>query len=299
MNLKSLEIPESLSDTGAWLDDLLLSPDLVNTIVELEVLAGDRLTRVQSLDGVLAASEDAVYESGLANVSDSTIRSILRQPALLLELQQRVMMHGGDFWQKKTDANFGTAKATSMFDTASSGSNAATGPGNQAVPANRNKQASFAANGNRKMIFGTLAALAAAVLIMVSIGQFGGGSSSVAKAGWGFSKSGLLTSDVSEGEMLDRLVGATRSWHNKTPGSAGALAKRLHQFDDGCQALLASDLPQLSAATRRSVHQACENCRTSIAALLDSLERGTDLETVRTNAATAVDELATALQRLS
>ena len=47
MNLKSLTIPDQLSELGPWLDQLLVSPELINTIVELEILAGDRLTTVQ------------------------------------------------------------------------------------------------------------------------------------------------------------------------------------------------------------------------------------------------------------
>ena len=110
MSLKSLQIPDGMADMGAWLDELIVSHDLVDTIVELEVLAGDRLTKVQSLDGVLAGSEEAVLESGLARASEMTLRGLLRQPSLLLELQELVMMQGGDFWQQKIDTIFGRPK---------------------------------------------------------------------------------------------------------------------------------------------------------------------------------------------
>ena len=104
MSLKSLSIPDQLPEIGVWLDELLVSPNLVDTIVEIEVLAGDRLATDQSLDGVLAGADQIVFESGLAKSDESVIRGFLRQPSLLLKLQEQVLMHGGDYWQYKADA---------------------------------------------------------------------------------------------------------------------------------------------------------------------------------------------------
>ena len=302
MNLKSLTIPDQLSELGPWLDQLLVSPELINTIVELEILAGDRLTTVQSLDGVLAGSQEAVLESGLGKSAEATLRALLRQPSLLLELQERVMMHGGDYWQKKVDAVYGTANTTAAV----SGLGTAAGDAGTTSQAPRKvsnvRSAGTSHQWNSKRVVGMLAALAAALLVMVSVwqpwSQSGPGASSVAKSDWGFSKSGLLKSNLSEDEMLSKLAAASQAWHNKTPSSAKQLEKRLLEFDGGCKALLASTLPQLSKRSRDKVHQACRECREDIATQLAAIQNGQNFETIRANANAAIDTLTQSIETL-
>jgi len=230
MNLKSLSIPDSLPELAHWLDDLLVSADLLDTILELEVLAGDRLTDIQTLDGILVEAQDSVITADLAQAQESTVRSFLRQPSLLLELQELVMMHGGAYWRNKADAAFGTPRM-------------AIDRGKDISTANPKTHSTSIANSGwsqAQKMAGVIAALAAAVLIMFSISQLGGGDSSVAVAKWGFAKSGLLETSMPESEMLDRLASASASWHNKVPANAEQLEKRLREFDFGCQTLLNS-----------------------------------------------------------
>ena len=300
MNLNSLQIPDSLAETGIWLDDLLVSPDLVDTIVELEILAGDRLTKIQSLDGVLAGSENRVYESGLASANESVIRSLLRQPSLLLELQEKVMMNGGKYWQEKTNHAYSTTNAGVVLR----GLGADVSSASTSAPVDSSKPSQVVTTKsnegwNQKQVFGLVAALAAALLVMVSIWQPWGQGSTVAKANWGFSKSGLLSSDTSEAEMLEQLVDASASWHNKTPASKEQLEKRLREFDQGCKMLLNSDLPQLSATNRRAVHNACEDCRSAIAQQLSALKSGAGLAKVQAGSDKAIDQLTSSLRTLS
>ena len=301
MSLKSLSIPDQFPEIGIWMDDLLVSSDLIDAIVQLEVLAGDRLTKVQSLDGILAGSPERVVTSGLAGANESTLRALLRQPSLLLELQERVMMHGGEYWQQKVDANFGNPRTTSIFDSASSGANTdVEEPTPHAIAASQSYHgpAVVKSNANQKIIFGVLATLAAAALIMISLPQFGGGSS-VAKANWGFAKSGLLESNISESEMLDQLAAASAAWHNKTPATRDELADRLRAFDQGCGDLLASRLTQLSPINRDAVHAACEDCREAIAQQLAALADGGDITRIQSNADAAIDTLTRAIERLT
>lgn len=298
MNLKSLTIPDQLPELGAWLDNLLVSTELINTIVELEILAGDRLTKVQSLDGVLAGSKSTVYESGLSSVSESTLRSILRQPSLLLELQEQVMMHGGDYWQKKTDEAFDKTNSKSIFNPQGSEAPKDNDASSHLATPGKSQNNSHSGTWSQTKIFGAIAAMAAAILLMVLIPQFMGGGSSVASGDWGFAKSGLLDSNISESEMLDQLAKASAAWHNKTPQTSNELAERLREFDQGCRALLASNLPQLSPANRIAVHAACENCRTDIAAQLDALRNGADLTQTQTNSNAAIDKLTRSIERL-
>ena len=134
---------------------------------------------------------------------------------------------------------------------------------------------------------------------MFSIGQFGGSGFSIAKAEWGFTKSGLLESDISEAEMLDQLAAASAAWYNKTPTTPTGLAKRLREFDQGCQALLASRLKQLTPSNRSAVHNACEDTREAIAQQLAAIARGGDINQIQSNADAAIDSLTRAIQRLT
>ena len=296
MNLKTLSIPDQISEIGGWLDDQLVSPDLIETIVQLEVLAGNRLSTVQSLDGVLATDRTAVLERGLTGVPETTIRAFLRQPALLLELQEQVLMHGGDYWQTKTDAKFGVSE-TSGLALGSPSTEEVKAPKQVTTEAGGNVRQTPVAGWSRKKVFGAIAALAAAVLIMAFIARPNG--SSVAKSGWGFSESGLLESDITESEMLERLAAASAAWHKKQPATPETLAKRLREFDNGCQALLASNLPQLSASNRAAVHAACEKCRTSIATQLAALDGGVDFNLVHSESDKAIDRLTRSIKNLS
>ena len=174
-------------------------------------------------------------------------------------------------------------------------------PASQTMATNQSHRVSGSAagKGKQKMILGVLATLAAAVLVMFSIGQFGGSGSSVAKAEWRFTKSGLLESDISEAEMLDQLAAASAAWYNKTPTTPAGLAKRLRQFDLGCEALLSSRLTQLSPSNRSAVHAACEDCREAIARQLVAIANGGKLAQIQSASDTAIDALTRSIKRLS
>ena len=295
MNLNSLGIPDSLPEIGNWLDDQLVSPNLIETIFELEILAGDRLTTAQSLDAVLAGGRQTILTAGLGKADEKTIQGLLRQPALLLELQEQVMMHGEEFWQKKTDDSFGKANKRSISD-----------PINSAVPipehsptvSSNKPSVTTRTSWTRKKMIGTIAALAAALLILVSLSQLWNGAA-VAQGDWGFAKSGLLESNVSELEMLNRLANASSAWHNKTPANSTELSKRLQEFDEGCRSLISSNLPQLSPANRAIVHAACKECRSGISQQLAALNRGVDFNEVQRSSNELIDRLTLAIKSLT
>ena len=210
------------------------------------------------------------------------------------------MMHGGDYWQKKTDDAFAKSASKTIFDPNNAGIQNQTQSSAHSTAATKLKGDSGpVGKRSQKKVFGIIAALAAAVLIMVSISQFIGNGQSVAKGDWGFAKSGLLESNVSESEMLEQLAKASGAWHNKTPQTSEELANRLRQFDQGCQSLLASNLPQLSQSNRNAVHAACEDCREAIAIQLAAIANGADFATTQANANTAIDKLTHSLERLS
>ena len=310
MNMKCLSIPDDFLDMPVWLDDLLLSPELTSTIMELEILAGDQLTDDQTLDGILVNQYPDVFGRGLAGAKEASIRKLLRQPVLLLELQEQVLMHGGDFWQTKTDNLFQVAGSTE---------------GISAVPLADHPQTAVSASPtlkqvNVKAVSGVLAAIAATVLFMFAIfpngnpkGQIANvnpkssvGSSTdgvsannaAANSGWGFAASGLLEASLTEPQMLKKLSEASLAWYNKLPANSAELEARLNQFDLGCQELLAATLPQLSDSNRKSVQEACEDCRATISQLLADIKDGVDFEVALVNADNTINRLTDAIEKL-
>ena len=102
MILNSLNMPDDPSDLSRWMEDLLVSPDLMDTVIELELFAGIHPAEDRTLDSVLVGIEDQVLDEGLMSVPGSTIRSLLRNPSLLLKLQEKVLMHGATFGKIKS-----------------------------------------------------------------------------------------------------------------------------------------------------------------------------------------------------
>jgi len=73
----------------------------------------------------------------------------------------------------------------------------------------------------------------------------------------------------------------------------------LAQFDHGCQELLAADLPQLSAANRTAVRNACNDCRAAIAEHLADIQNGADLDVTQLNVDNTINRLADTIQKLA
>lgn len=316
MKLKSLDIPNDLSQLGSWVDDQLVSTELLDTVMELEILVGERRTRGHKLSDILSDFVPEIHARGVSAASPSAIRQLLRQPTLLLELQESVLLDGGDFWQQKFDQNYHSPTALKrLLDT---------------LDSNQRGQVDVAAISawSRKRIAGVTATISALVLFALMVYPNGLRERGIANSGkhsqsnklgtsghseessstsvgatqsntkWGFSASGLLNSPLAEAEMLELLSKASLAWYNKVPRNAEQLEVRLRQFDLGCREVLAADLPQLSVQKRDAVHQACADCRVSIANLLTELTKGTDIDVALIKADATIELLGEAIESL-
>ena len=307
MKLKSLDIPNDISQLGNWLDDQLVSPELMDTIMELEILAGERLTYNLNLNDISSDLMPEINARGINAASPSAIRQLLRQPTLLLELQESVLTNGGDYWQQKLDKNYqsptGLNKLLNTLGTT------------RLAPVDAAAKATW----NRKRILGLIAAIAATILLTFAIWPDTTNNHQTAQDGklahadnndptpsnprsskpeWGFAASGLLNLQLAESEMLRSLSQASLTWYNKVPATNDQLEIRLEQFDRGCRELLEAELPQLSAQNRKAVHQACKTCRASIAQLLAELNRNADFDVTLLKADATIERLSQAIKKL-
>jgi hypothetical protein len=84
---------------------MIAGPHLGELVFELEVLQGLRAETMPasatSLDEALEGRLEAIREKGLAAIPTPTLRRLLREPQLLLELQDHVLSAGAAYWDQK------------------------------------------------------------------------------------------------------------------------------------------------------------------------------------------------------
>ncbi len=219
-------------------------------MAELEVVHGPG--EATDLNAVLGNSRDALLAKGFAHVPRRVLSALLTSPALLLELQADVFEFGGPYWQRLM-----------------TGQDHSAGVGR---PARSLRWLSFV---------GVSVATAAAVLVAVFLGGgFRTPPTAQASSGWGFAKVKELPRDAGPKKVSSTLAEFAGEWEKKQPDDAAGVAKRLHEFREGCTALqLADDLP-LSEADTLWLKARCEVWSDEIDNHLSTLERTRDVPTV-------------------
>ncbi len=274
MKFPDIRIQEEDAALSGWLEQQLLSDRLPDVIVQLDGLLGDAKVS-PSLADVLGEQQSQVLQSGLAALPRPSLHALLTHPRLLYDLQELVLIEGGDHWQQQlkpvNEQQWQDIRAA-------------------IEPAGNTKPDDDSEAGSRRKWLYVVAAIALALLVAFFPREKG--------PTWGFDKPGTLTQDIPEAEMLNLLSDAANAWFNKVPNDSASLRKRLVEFDHGCKTLLSAELPQLSAQTRETVFTACRNCRREIASHLAALQEGDDYETVREAANQSVRNLAAAMQQV-
>ena len=97
MKLVALEIPDDLALLPGWLEGHLVNTDLAALVAELEAVHDEHPDNL-SLTDVLRDRRDAVLSRGLASLPAEGLKSLLRNPRLLLELQELILTEGGPCW---------------------------------------------------------------------------------------------------------------------------------------------------------------------------------------------------------
>ena len=96
MTLQVLDIPDDPQQLNGWLESCLIGLELGDVVAELAAVhEGDSAL---ALDDVLGGQRGAVLEAGLSALDAGQARRLLRNPVLLLQLQELVFVEGGDYW---------------------------------------------------------------------------------------------------------------------------------------------------------------------------------------------------------
>ena len=301
MNLRAFDIPEDYAELGAWLDRQLTGLHLGELVDELAVVNPSNGAPVPGLAAALEGKLPDVLEAGLTVVTDDALQRLLRHPALLLELQERVFVEGGPVWKQagqpeETAQLVGDGESRFVEYLASQ----------RPAPSPRALQGAAVPFHRQPVVvsLATAAAVLAAVLLLQpgddpSVPQADGSAATdggadsgavappppVVPVGWGWTRPGAIVTDVTGEQYFNNLADLADEWFLKRPEDGAALAQRITEFRHGCSLLFLERHEPLFAVDRDWLTKSCRKWADELEAHL------ADLETQQKDVITVRDEM--------
>ncbi len=278
-----LDIPDDPRQWPGWLDEQLVGLYLGDLVEQLKLINPEPAEEQPALTDVCGAELDQVLDSGLGGLSERQLRALLKFPELLLDLQERIFIDGGEYWQSVPRAQEHRRLAERQWEAIRS----------------RIRHSSDSRGGDEPSVskenktkpgwgrIGLLSALAAGLLIGVITWLM-----RPAPPTWGFDSPGLLTAELPADQYLDSLADAAQGWFNKRLATQADLAQRLREFSHGCETLINAPHPQLAPEDRVWLIERCRAWQEEIDNHLADLQTGAKpLEQVRDDADATVNQL--------
>ena len=263
-----LNMPEQIRERAAWLEQHLLGLHLGELVAELKAIHGERAA-AQTLDETLGSNLPKVLAQGLSELSSSEWHSLLTQPDLLLQLQERIFIDGGDYWNHpdKTppEVNSRVQAQWQRLEQLLSTDVSSTAP--STMLAAQTQPVSHVAWWRHPLAVSMTTA--AAVLVVVSLTS---APAPQPVAAWGWNKSNILVGDLSPSEYLRRLASSAEEWTKKRPETREELLKRLGQFRDGCTQIILAKHEPLPEADRAWLRERCQKWASKLDGHRQSLE---------------------------
>jgi hypothetical protein len=296
----ALDMPEDEAELAGWLERLVVGERLGALVAELEGIHGPA-PRTASLDQALGDRRKAVLRDGLASLPHDRFGLLLRQPRLLLKLQELVLVSGGPYWETLAAAQPDHRDALSRGRVRLPGLPNVPG---QALAARGATPLAEAPRRWRSLRWGVgLAATAAAALLLGAFlipGRPGGRRQSIpppaTASGWGWNRPGALAEDLPPAAYLDHLADSAQEWFNQRPDEPLELARRITEFRQGCSVLILSDHKPLTADDRAWLVERCRAWVAKLDAHLAFLESGQPAATIRDQADATIHALIAALR---
>ncbi len=269
MKLICVDIPDTHEARARWLEQHLIGVQLRELVSELSAVHSARKTSM-TLDTLLAGARNHVLNFGLRPLPKDRIQALLRNPALLYELQDLVMIEGGAYWQNLTP----DAKLTQRVERSL--------PIIKKLVVNNSKI--VRPNWSRRLVFAgsALAAMLLVALLLVNPWQ---------NRNWGLNKSDVFASNVTHGEYTARLSKAAGEWFDQEPQDRVALAERIADFKRGCEKLLVVEHTPLSSSERAELLKRCKVWIAQLDHLNTDLNAGRNVAEVRADASQIVRKL--------
>lgn len=291
-----MNIPEQADALAGWLERQLVGLDLAELVAELEAI--HPAAAPLPLDDVLGGQRDEVLRRGLGALPAAALRQLLRQPRLLLQLQELVLEYGGPYWG---EVDAGGELELAMHRGEQRLMTAVREQRPAAPPAPVVRPAEAVTAWYRRPSVVSLAT-AAAVLLAVGGYWFWQGRTSqttgpgpVAEKPWGWNKPDALPKDKPAPEYLNALAEAGREWFKQQPDDAPGVAKRIGEFRQGCSRLILAPHQPLGDEDRKWLVERCRVWAKKLDYQLVALEQGEDPVQVRTEVDRIVNTLVDAL----
>lgn len=283
MNFPALEIPDEDRERALWLERQLVGLDLGDLIAQLLVV--QQSSANVSLEEALGPRISEILRSGLSSLSPDEISGLLSCPEILLELQSRIFIEGGAYWQtvSRTPEHLAAVERVNQaVDQQLFGQTTANETAPLLAPASKTSSAKT---------WTWPLGIAAAVLIAAGWWTF----RQAPPVGWGFDRPGLLAEADSGPAYLRILADAACEWSKKRPATVAELRTRLQQFDAGCETLIAAEHRQLAPKDRTWLVANCRRWQKEIRRLVDQLNSGAELSNIRNESDVLVEELRKAI----
>jgi hypothetical protein len=295
MKLHVFDIPDDPAQLPRWLEEHLVGPDLAELVAELSAVHGLRASA--SLHEVLGGRREEVLSQGLAALPQEALRSFLRQPHLLLELQEIVLTEGGPYWDELSSPALvfrgQLERGRERFQAFLEGEDREEGSERRAVVLRP-----VVAWYRRPWVV----SMATAAAMLVGVGTYhwsrppADAPLAAAPTGWGWTSPAALPADVPADVYLTRLADAAEEWFKKRPEEPVALATRLAEFRQGCSVLLLAKHEPLAAEDRQWLLERCRLWARKLHNHLVAVEVGRDPLEVRAEADETVNQLIAALR---
>ncbi len=300
MNLHALDIPDAPADLAPWLERQLTGLHLAELVAELSAVHGSHAGQNRSLEAVLGSDLGRVLEGGLSAVPHSVLRELLRNPRGLLDLQERLLIDGGVYWDRVEERSDvvrdhvarGWQQVSSVL-----GENTSTvSPTRLRSVEPDSTAARTTARPRRSNWTVMLVTAAAALLVGFFLGDRFGPQPPPVASGWGWQRPGTLEAAGTQREYLNHLADAAEEWFKKRPETPATVAKRISEFRDGCTMLLLAEHRPLADDTRKWLRERCSAWAGKLDAHRSGIEAGQDVRVVRDAADETVKKLIQALR---
>jgi len=220
-----LTIPDADDSLADWLEGQLVGPDFFRLVSELEVIHGSGGPSAATIADVLGPNREAVLSRGLGALPREQLKALLQKPKLLLDLQELVLLDGGEYWQNKTRPV-------------------------QAMPSSVASPPKPAPRFNWLAVVGI--AVTVAALLMIFIWP----RPAATQRGW-HKESVFEARQLSAAAYLNQLAAAVEEYRATQPEDAATLARRIGEIRDGCTRFAMAAHPPLSQADRADVKARC------------------------------------------
>jgi len=276
-------MPDDPPDWPRWLDEQLVGDRLGDVVDELTAL-GTARTPEKSLTDLLGSVRAELLARGTVALPEPVRRRLLQSPGYLLELQELVLLEGGDYWQT-------LPRPRRLVDAIGRSREAILAAVRSAEPILPTVKP--ARQGRGRLRWSVSFAAAACLLIggFVVWQQTRPPEKQSEAVAWGWAKPGALPPAASANEYYAALAAGGEQWFNQRPDDRASLAKRLNELRQGCSVVIASDHPPLSPDQQQGLKDRCSKWAAQFDAALVRLENDEDPVAVRTDVDAVVTKL--------